>query len=139
MSVSLYGAHGKKVSKIELEVGTPVICYTSGEAGFFGVVMAMTQPRHYAINVLSQTGNDDEIVGKPLIVRISRNENEMVSQSPLVIPVAAVHAVSDIVEVWWISEEAEQATLQERVDLVCSVTGGGRGLGIAPQPAPQVS
>ena len=138
MAVSLYGAFGKKVGKIELETGTTVLAYAADDVCLFGVVMVMTQPRHYAVTVLSQTGLDAAIVGKPLVIRLSRNENEMTSQLPSVTPVAAVHEVADILEVWWVDDEGERAQLQERVDLVRSVTGQGGGLGISPQPPPQV-
>ena len=86
-------------ARVELETGTVVFVYTVNDVCLFGIIMVMTQPRRYAVNVLCQTGMDADIVGKPLVVRISRNENEMVSQFPSVTPVAAVHVVTDLIEV----------------------------------------
>ena len=100
--------------------------------------MPMTQPRRYAVNVRSQTGMDADIVGKPLVVCILRNVNEMVSQFLSVTPVAIVHVVADLIEVWWIDDEGQRAQLQDRVDLVRIITGLGGGHGIGPHPPPKV-
>ena len=138
MAVSMFGSCGEKVGKIDLEAGTLVLAYTASDACLFGVVMMTTQPRRYALQVLTQTGVQDDIVGKPVMIRIARNEGDMTSQLPTVIPIAAVEVISDPVGVWWIQDEGEQGQLTERVDLLRSVSGLGSGLGTGPKPLPEV-
>ena len=138
MAMSLFGSCGEKVPKIDLEPGMAVLAYTTADASLFGVVVTMTQPRHYAVSIIAQTGMDEGIVGKSLVVRIARNEKEMVSQYPSVIPVAGISIVSDVLEVWWAPEDAQQIWLQERMELVRSVSGFGSGSSVAVIPPLQV-
>ena len=135
----MFGSGGTKVAKIELEPGNAVLGYTAEDKCVFGVVIVMTQPRHYAVSMIAQTGMDDGLVGGTHVIRLARNEKEMVTQFPSVIPVAAIHLVTDIVEVWWATETDAQISLQERMELVRSVSGLGSGSSMAALPAFQVN
>ena len=139
MAVSMFGSCGEKVGEIDLESGAMVLAYTASAECLFGVVMMTTQPRHYALHVLTQTGVQDESVGKPVMIRIARNEGDMTSQLPTVMPIASVEVISDVVGVWRVHDEGEQGQLTERVDLLRSISGLGSGLGPGPMPLPEVT
>ena len=138
MATSLFGSCGAKVAKLDLEPGMAVLGYTAENTCLFGVVMATTQPRHYAVSVISEIGIDVGLVGGTHVIRVARNDKEMISQFPSVIPVAAIHIVTDVLEVWWAPEDDAQIALQERMELVRSVSGFGSRGSVAAGPPAQV-